>query len=92
MPMMCFESWGTQKNGKLVSTHLFLLDVTTDVMVMLTVLIDESYTVNGLIKFDLIWKSVAAIRSFSYYLVYQIWLDQGHKVFKRTRGHSFADS
>ena len=89
-PMMLIETWGTEKNATIVSTHLFFLDLTTDVMVMLAVLIEESYKINGFIMFDIIWKTFSVIRSFSYYLVYQLWLKKGRKVFKRTRGYSFS--
>ena len=88
-PMILIESWGTEQNAKIVSTHLFFLDLTTDIMVMLAVLIEGSYTKSGLIMFDIIWKTFSVIRSFSYYLVYQLWLNKGQRVFKRTRGLSF---
>jgi len=90
LPMMLIEGWGTGENAQTVSTHLFFLDLTTDIMVMLAVLIEESYKINFFIKVDIIWKTCSVIRSFSYYAVYNIWLNKGRKVFKRTRGVSFG--
>merc|ERR1712048_331144 len=88
-PMMVLAKWGTQKNAKIVSTHLFLLDLVTDLMVILAVLIEESYRIHIVIMLDVVWKTLCVIRSFSYYLVFQLWLEKAQKVMKRTRGYSW---
>jgi len=86
-PMMLIVGWGTELYGKRAATHLFILDIVTDVPVVITILITGAYKSDAVIFIDCIWKTLLTVRSLSYYLVYQIWFDKGKRLF--TRSSSF---
>eukprot|EP01083_Nonionella_stella_P087862 244622_1 len=75
-PMMLCSSWGSKRNALIVSTHVFIVDLLTDGALILVVLREESYRKHPLIEVDVIWKTLIVIRSFSYYLVCQLWLNK----------------
>jgi len=72
LPMMISPKWGTQEYAKTVTLHLLILDLATDIPVIITVFVEEAYQDNPLLFIDMIWKSTLLIRSISYYLVNQV--------------------
>ena len=49
--------------------HLLVLDICTDIPVIITLFVTEAYQSNAILFVDVIWKSFLIIRSVSYYLV-----------------------
>lgn len=90
-PMMCMATWGTRKGATGVSKHLLLLDIFTDVPVILAVLIEDAYRLHVMIYIDILWKSFLLIRIVAYYLVYFLWLRKGHRIFMRSRVKNRGD-
>eukprot|EP01084_Bolivina_argentea_P183091 315995_1 len=73
-PMMFNTKWGTDKYAQTVSIHLLLLDLFTNIPIIITILATQSYKYNMILVFDLIWKSFLVQRSVSLYFVKQVFL------------------
>ena len=83
VPMMSIPGWGTEKDGRKVSTHLFVLDIFTDIPIIIAILSTDAYSEHAIIFIDVLWKTVLTIRSLGYYAVYEIWLQKGERAFTR---------
>eukprot|EP01084_Bolivina_argentea_P149776 261621_1 len=72
LPMMLLKNWGSQEYAQTVSLHLLILDLATDIPIIIVVFAYEAYKDNPLLFVDILWKSFLIIRSVSYYLVNQM--------------------
>jgi len=77
--MMVIEGWGAEKHAVKVSLHLFILDLCTNVPILIAVVATSGYNVSGAIFFDVLWKACGFIRSSSYFMVYYVWLKTGKR-------------
>jgi len=79
LPMMIIEGWGAEKDATKVSLHLFILDLCTNVPILIVVVATRGYEVSPLIFVDVLYKAISFIRSSSYFMVYYVWLRRGAK-------------
>jgi len=79
IPMMIIEGWGAEKHATKVSLHLFILDLCTNVPILIAVVATSGYSISGAIFFDVLWKACGFIRSSSYFMVYYVWLKTGKR-------------
>jgi len=76
-PMMTIDGWGAEKHATKVAIHLFVLDLCTNVPIIITLVATFGYRVSPALFFDLLWKACGFIRSTSYFMVYYVWLRKG---------------
>jgi len=79
LPMMLIEGWGAERHAVKVALHLFILDLCTNVPIIIVVIATNAYKLSPMIFADTLWKACGFIRSTSYFMVYYVWLRKGSK-------------
>jgi hypothetical protein len=62
-PMLLIDKWGTLPKAIKVASHVIVLDLLTDLPIVIIILVDEAYRFHGILFFDVFYKILLVIRA-----------------------------